>query len=62
MQYGQKIMWVHIPDLILLGGEFGCDLGLSNPDLHSANNGDEGMTVPLLLARKTAELWTARTV
>lgn len=55
-------MWVHIPDLILLGGEFGCDLGLSNPDLHSANNGDEGMTVPLLLARKAAELRTARTV
>lgn len=37
-------MWANILGLILLSGEFGGDLAVPNPDLHSANNGDEGMT------------------
>lgn len=54
-------MWGNIPGLILLSGEFGGDLAISNPDLYSANNGDEGMTVPLLVTQKTVELRTAKT-
>lgn len=48
-------MWANIPSLLLLHGESGGDLAISNPDLHSANNGDEGMTASLLVTHKTVE-------
>lgn len=48
-------MGANIPGLILLSGEPGGDLGISNPDLYSVNNGDEGITVPVLVTHKTVE-------
>lgn len=52
---GQEIKWANIPGLILLNGEPGGDLGISNPDLHGVNNGDEGISVPMLVIHKTVE-------
>lgn len=48
-------MGANIPGLILLSGEPRGDLGISNPDLHSVNNGDERITVPMLVTHKTVE-------
>lgn len=48
-------MWANISGLILLSGEPGGDSGISNPDLHGVNNGDEGIALPMLVTHRTVE-------